>query len=104
MAWARFNGPLRRFPASRGQCYRERGVRLLLAEAARAAGRYDRGIVPVWAVSAEHYVLASVRVVRGARGADASMGRVLGAGDAASPHCHSLTRYAIVAYRDPPSR
>lgn len=59
--------------AGRPPCYRERGVRLLLAEAAKAAARHDKGILPTWAVSTEHYVLASVRTVRGARRADEAM-------------------------------
>ena len=41
-----------------------------MAEAAKAAARHDKGILPRWAVSTEHYVLASVRTVRGARRAD----------------------------------
>lgn len=54
----------------RPPCYRERGVRLLIAAVAQAAGRQGRGIEPVLSVSTEHYVLLSVRVIRGARGAD----------------------------------
>jgi len=54
----------------RPPCYKERGVRLLLAAVAQAAGRQGRGIEAVMSVSTEHFVLVSVRVIRGARGAD----------------------------------
>ena len=54
----------------RPPCYRERGVRVLLAAIAQAAGRYDRGIVPMYGISMEHYCLVSVKVVRGAKAAD----------------------------------
>lgn len=60
----------------RPPCYRERGVRLLLAAIAQAAGRHDRGVVPVYAVSTEHFCLVSVKVVRRAQSADATAKQV----------------------------
>lgn len=65
-----------RFAEKRPPCYRERGVRLLLAAVAQAAGRHDRGVVPVWAVSRENFCMASLQVVRGGRGADATAKQV----------------------------
>ena len=44
--------------------YRERGIRLLLAAVAQAAGRHDKGIRPLYSVSKEHYCLVSVQVMR----------------------------------------
>eukprot|EP01083_Nonionella_stella_P040647 110242_1 len=54
----------------RPPCYRERGVRLLYAAIAQAAGRHDRGVEPVYGISTEHFCLASMRVLRGAKAAD----------------------------------
>ncbi|GFH44477.1 hypothetical protein CTEN210_00951 [Chaetoceros tenuissimus] len=56
--------------AKRPPCYRERGVRLMLAAIAQAAGRNDRGISPVYSISTEHFCLLSVKVLRGAKAAD----------------------------------
>lgn len=57
----------------RPPCYRERGVRLLYAAIAQAAGRHDRGVEPIYGVSTEHYCLASMRVLRGAKAADSTV-------------------------------
>ena len=65
-----------RISKKRPPCYRERGVRLLLAAIAQAAGRYDRGIVPVYGISTEHFCLVSVKVLRGAKAADATAKQV----------------------------
>ena len=60
----------------RPPCYRERGVRLLVAAIAQAAGRYDRGVVPIYSLSTEHFCLVSVKVVRGAKAADSTASKV----------------------------
>jgi tRNA (guanine26-N2/guanine27-N2)-dimethyltransferase len=65
-----------RLSEPRPPCYRERGVRLLVAAVAQAAGRHDRGVVPIFGVSTEHFVLVSLQVVRGARGADTAAQQV----------------------------
>mmetsp|Transcript_8716 Transcript_8716/g.21877 ORF Transcript_8716/g.21877 Transcript_8716/m.21877 type:complete len:532 (+) Transcript_8716:98-1693(+) len=60
----------------RPPCYRERGVRLLFAAIAQAAGRHDRGVEPVYGVSTEHFCLVSMRVFRGAKAADSTVRQV----------------------------
>ena len=65
-----------RLGKKRPPCYRERGVRILLAAVAQAAGRWDRGIEVVFGLSTEHYCLVSVRVVRGKNAADETAGLV----------------------------
>jgi len=60
----------------RPPCYRERGVRLLLAAIAQAAGKHDRGIEPVYGISTEHFCLVSVKIARGAKAADATAKQV----------------------------
>ena len=60
----------------RPPCYRERGVRILVAAIAQAAGRHDRGVMPVFGVSTEHFCLVSVRVIRRAKAADATAKQV----------------------------
>jgi tRNA (guanine26-N2/guanine27-N2)-dimethyltransferase len=60
----------------RPPCYRERGVRLLFAAIAQAAGRHDRGVVPVYGISTEHFCLVSVKVLRGAKVADSTAKQV----------------------------
>ena len=60
----------------RPPCYRERGVRLLYAAIAQAAGRHDRGVEPVYCISTEHYCLVSMRVLRGAKAADFTAGHL----------------------------
>ena len=54
----------------RPPCYRERGIRLLFAAIAQAAGRHDRGVEPVYGISTEHFCLASMRVLRRAKSLD----------------------------------
>ena len=54
----------------RPPCYRERGIRLLFAAIAQAAGRHDRGVEPVYGISTEHFCLASMRVLRRAKTLD----------------------------------
>ena len=44
--------------------YRERGIRLMLASVAQAAGRYDKGVRPLYCISTEHYCLVSVEILR----------------------------------------
>jgi tRNA G26 N,N-dimethylase Trm1 len=48
----------------RPPCFKERGVRLLLAAVAQAAGRHDRGIKPLYSLSTAHYVVVAIHVVR----------------------------------------
>ena len=68
-----------RLSPNRPPCYRERGVRMLMASVAIAAGRHDRGVKPVYGISTEHFCLVSMRVLRGASAADSVVGA---AGDA----------------------
>ena len=60
----------------RPPCYRERGVRLLFAAIAQAAGRHDRGVEPVYGISKEHFCLVSMRVLRGAKAANSTVRHV----------------------------
>lgn len=60
----------------RPPCFRERGVRLLFAAIAQAAGRHDRGVEPLYGISTEHFCLVSMRVLRGAKAADATARQV----------------------------
>lgn len=60
----------------RPPCFRERGVRLLIAAVAQAAARYDKGVEPILGVSTEHYCVVSLRIIRGRKGADAALKQV----------------------------
>ena len=69
------------YQTSRPPCYKERGVRMLLAAVAQAAGRQDRGIRPLYSLSTAHYVVVAVQVVRRGQtkttfGPDATIGQV----------------------------
>lgn len=61
-----------RLSHKRPPCHRERGVRLLFAAIAQAAGRHDRGVEAVYGISTEHFCLVSMRVLRGAKAADST--------------------------------
>lgn len=63
---------------NRPPCFKERGVRMLLAAVAQAAGRQDRGIRPLYSLSTAHYVVVAVQVVRRGKtfGADAAIDQV----------------------------
>jgi tRNA (guanine26-N2/guanine27-N2)-dimethyltransferase len=56
--------------------YAEVGTRVLLGYLARAAGRFDRAIEPVFAYAAEHFVHAHVRLSEGAARADRSLAQL----------------------------
>ena len=60
--------------------FRELGVRILLGAVARAAARHDRGITPLSAMFADHFVQIVVRVSRGAAAADRSVDLAAGVG------------------------
>ena len=56
--------------------YAEVATRVLLGYLARAAGRFDRAIEPVFAYSAEHFVHIHVRLSEGAARADRSLAQL----------------------------
>ncbi|KAK3264381.1 hypothetical protein CYMTET_26875 [Cymbomonas tetramitiformis] len=66
-----------RTSASQREYFREVGARLLLAAVARAAARHGRGVTPLLAVNAEHFLQVVVRVSKGARAADASLKQIM---------------------------
>lgn len=56
--------------------YAEIATRILLGYLARAAGRFDRSIEPVFAYAAEHFVHVHVRLSEGAARADRSLAQL----------------------------
>jgi len=70
---------LRRYGAlsERSPFGHETGLRILIGFAAREAAKHDRGIEPILCYHADHYFRCYLRVVNGARKADASI-RLLG--------------------------
>ena len=54
----------------------EVGLRILLGYAARMTARYDRGIEPLFCFAHEHFVRLHLRLARGTRAADRTIGRL----------------------------
>jgi tRNA (guanine26-N2/guanine27-N2)-dimethyltransferase len=54
----------------------EIGLRILLGYVARMTARYDRGIDPVFCFSHEHFVRLHLRLARGTKAADRTIGRL----------------------------
>jgi tRNA (guanine26-N2/guanine27-N2)-dimethyltransferase len=62
--------------ALNNEYHAETGLRILLAFVAREAVKYDRGIMPVFCFTRQHYVRAHFRLSSGAGAADASVARI----------------------------
>lgn len=54
----------------------ETGLRILIGYLAREAAKHDRGCEPLLCYSADHYLRCHVRIAKGARKADDSLGRL----------------------------
>ncbi len=54
----------------------ETGLRILVGYLAREAAKHDRGCEPLLCYSADHYLRCHVRILKGARKADDSLGRL----------------------------
>ncbi len=54
----------------------ETGLRILIGYLAREAAKHDRGCEPVLCYSADHYLRCHVRIAKGARKADDSLGKL----------------------------